>query len=438
MVAQLEPRTFRIVGELGRVDERRTPHPMMERGEFGERARRWRHGPANDPFVRIFNSGRATDPWNAMATLFTEAPEGKVNPVATPVPDPAKMSRQIKEVARFFGADAVGIALLDQAYVYTHRARGSQAEGTKAGDPVTLDHKYAICMGLAGDNDRYVAGPSSISDAEYSMGNTRSMIPAFMLAAYIRELGYPARWHAYHRMELNPLPLAIRAGLGELGRNGMLIHEKYGSRLHLMVVTTDLPLVVDAPVDIAVEEFCRYCKKCARTCPSRSITFSDVKDVYKGVEKWRINVDSCYLNRVALDHNCLYCTTSCCYNKKPGVWYHTLAMWLLKATPLRLRPLVVRPLVWMDDLFWGQRPHAPLKWLDYDSDPPDGACEVSGCVALHRPQHRKRLQRPGREAPQRLFPSDELRAAALQVNGKDDGVRAGSASPDGARLRKGA
>ncbi len=400
------PRTFRIVGEMQRVDERETPHPMMARGDFGERAQRWRHGRSGDAFVRIFNAGRATDPWNAMAHLFVQAPEGKVNPVVTPVGDPAKMSQQIKEIARFFGADAVGITHLDQAYVYTHRAHAWRGDGTKDGNPITLNHKYAICMGLAGDNDRYMAAPSHIADAHYSMGNTLSMIPAFMLAGYIREMGYPARWHAYNSMDVNPLPLAIMAGLGELGRHGMLIHEEYGSRMHLMVVTTDLPLAVDEPVDLAVEEFCRYCKKCARTCPSRSITFSDVKDVYNGVEKWRINVDSCYMNRVAVNHNCLYCTTSCCYNKKPGVWYHTLAMGLLKKTPLRLRPLVVRPLVWMDDLFWGKRPHVGMKWLDYDSDPPDGTCDVPGCVALHRPQHKKRLQRPGPEAPSRLYPSD--------------------------------
>jgi epoxyqueuosine reductase QueG len=37
----------------------------------------------------------------------------------------------------------------------------------------------------------------------------------------------------------------------------MLIHEKYGSRLHLTVVTCDIPLTVDQPVDIGVEEFCK-------------------------------------------------------------------------------------------------------------------------------------------------------------------------------------
>ena len=52
----------------------------------------------------------------------------------------------------------------------------------------------------------------------------------------------PTRAHSLGRAEVNPVPLAINAGLGELARYGMLINEEYGSRLHLYVVTTDLPL----------------------------------------------------------------------------------------------------------------------------------------------------------------------------------------------------
>ncbi len=415
MAAQLGPRTARIVGPQRRVDERQTPHPRMERGEFGERlrARYWR---APDPLKKIF-LGNEADPGNSLPTILREAPEGKVNPVATPVPDPAEMARKIKEIALFLGADIVGITYLDQAYVYSHRARGSAARGTKAGDPIDLPHKYAICLGKAGDYPLYMASPSFISDAEYGRGLTMSAIPTFLLAAYIRQLGYPARSHGYGKYDVIPMPLAVMAGLGELGRHGMLIHEKYGSRLHLSVVTTDLPLGVDHPIDIGVEEFCRSCKKCARTCPSRSITFSDVKDVYNGVEKWRINLVSCYNYKAAIGHNCLYCTTTCCYDKR-DTWYHTLTIWLLKRWPLALRPVLVKPLVWLDDLIWGRRPYARARRLGYDSDLDREGCSIPGCKADHKPAHKKRLQRPGRWVQSPLFPNDELRPASPQSNGQ--------------------
>ncbi|MFH1952477.1 MAG: hypothetical protein ABIL06_12765, partial [Pseudomonadota bacterium] len=144
----------------------------------------------------------------------------------------------------------------------------------------------------------------------------QTVMPAFLLAAYIREMGYPASAHSNAGTEVNPIPLAVNAGLGELGRHGLLIHEEHGSRLHLAVVTTDLPLTVDDPVDIGVEDVCQLCMKCARNCPSYSISFGN-KAVVNGVEKWAINVDTCYKYRMAVRGRwivCVICASVCCYN----------------------------------------------------------------------------------------------------------------------------
>jgi len=266
------PRSFRIVGPQRQIDERETPHPKVDRGEFGARLRDWRKNRVGgDPFRRLFGGGGEGDPNNTLQKIMRDAPEGKVNPNQIPVDDPAEMAEQIKGVAKYLGADVVGITRLDQLYVYSHRARGNAAMGEKPGDPVNLPHRYAICLGFASDYYRYMSNNSKISDTEYQFGNNHAIVPTFMLASYIREMGYPATAHHHGRSLVNPIPLAINAGLGELGRHGMLIHEKYGSRLHLTVVTTDLPLAVDEPVDIGVEEFCKYCKKCARTCPSHTL-----------------------------------------------------------------------------------------------------------------------------------------------------------------------
>ncbi|MBI2918646.1 MAG: hypothetical protein HYY01_11745 [Chloroflexi bacterium] len=380
-------RTARIVGPQQRVDERDTPHPRMRRGELGQRLQRLRTTPSSDPFRRIVRANSATDRRNCLTWVLGNTADGAVNPKRVEVPDPAAMSSRIKEVARFFGADVVGIAPLDQAYVYSHRDGGSAARGEKDGEEVNLPHRFAICLGTAGDYNKYRANPSRISDAEYSVGSGLTCVVAFQLAAYIREMGYPAVAHDSGHNDVNPIPLAVMAGLGELGRNGLLINDEYGPGLHLFVVTTDLPLAVDHPVDIAVEDFCQQCKKCARLCPSRSIPFGD-KVVYNGVEKWLVNVDSCYRLR-AFQHDqcevCLTCIVTCCYYKR-DTWWHTLALRLVLSTPIPLRPAFVKPLLWLDDLIWGKEPHRHVKWLDYDSayTPPIRPCKVPGC-AVHSP-----------------------------------------------------
>ena len=51
------------------------------------------------------------------------------------------------------------------------------------------------------------------------------------------------------------IPMAVDAGLGELGRNGLLLTEKYGPRVRLCKVFTDLPLEPDEPIDLGPSIF---------------------------------------------------------------------------------------------------------------------------------------------------------------------------------------
>ncbi len=394
--AQSNPRTYRIVGPQRQIDERETPHPRADRGELGERLRALRKKRAqSDPLRRTFSGGGEMKggPLNSLQYAMGQLPEGGVSPEPIPVPDPAAMARQIKEAARFFGADVVGICHLDQAYVYSHRSKRGP-NGEKSGEPVSVPHKYAICLGFTSDFDRYLTCNSRISDLEYQLGNAHTMVPVFLLATYIREMGYPARAHGHARFEVNPIPLAVNAGLGELGRNGMLVNEEYGSRLHLACVTTDLPLAVDEPVDMGVEDVCKLCMKCAQTCPTYSIPFGD-KVVVNGVEKWTVNVDTCYKGRLAPRGQwtvCLNCVTSCCYNKR-SAWWHTLAGWTLKKLPIPLRPLYIKPLLWLDDIIWGKQPWRRMQWLGYDNAPVPVTCAIPGCIAHHNPPLRRRLHR---------------------------------------------
>ncbi len=73
--------------------------------------------------------------------------------------------------------------------------------------------------------------------------------------------------------EVIHIPIAVEAGLGELARNGNVITRKYGLRIRLGTVTTDLPLAIDSPVDIGVQAMCTDCNKCAINCPAQCIPY---------------------------------------------------------------------------------------------------------------------------------------------------------------------
>jgi ferredoxin len=129
-----------------------------------------------------------------------------------------------------------------------------------------------------------------------------------------------------------------------------------------------MPLIPDKPIDIGVEDFCKICRKCATTCPTNSISMED-KVVHNGVEKYKINWETCYrLRAYVLDfwEVCLTCVTVCPYTK-PNTWWRTMAVESLKRTPFALRPLAVKALKFMDDTFWGTVPRRRVQWLNYDS-----------------------------------------------------------------------
>ncbi len=82
------------------------------------------------------------------------------------------------------------------------------------------------------------------------------------LAEWIRDRGYPARAHTLRDEQLAMLPHAYTAGLGELGKHGSLINRELGCAFRIGVVTTELPLGVDAPQEDGIQDFCRSCRMC--------------------------------------------------------------------------------------------------------------------------------------------------------------------------------
>jgi reductive dehalogenase len=367
-------RSVRIVAPVVPVDAAQTPHEKNKRGELGKPLFNWYFNRAShDPLGRSSSANGAADRRNVLAAVVGRARKGDVNPVRTEAPDPVVMTQHIKRVARFLGASAVGIAAVNPAYLYSAGRypddpvggeHGSGLAESKSPEETAKKYPFAIACVLAWDYNLGRAHRHRIGDAAYHFSQAQNHVTYANLAGYIRELGYSAiQSHA------QPMPIALAAGLGEIGRHGMLITEKHGSRVHLGdPILTDMPLVPDKPLDIGVEDYCKICKKCATTCPTNSISMGD-KVVYNGVEKYKIIWETCYRLRahvMAYWEICLTCVAVCPYTK-PNAWWRTLAVESLKKTPILLRPLVVWPLKWIDDIFWGKVPRKRVQWMSYDS-----------------------------------------------------------------------
>ena len=368
-------RSVRIVGDWKPVEASSSPHEKNKRKELGiPLFNWWTNRVSTDPIGRlgIFNS--AHDRKSVLTTVISQAPKGAVNPDKTEVTDPKAMTRHIKKVAKFLGADVVGIAAVHPSMLYAGSRSPDEGMGYDMGaatqlspDELARKYPFAIILPVAWDYKMGQAHRHRIGDNAYHFSQQKQYAMYANVVAYIRELGYSAIQGMVHA-----IPASLAAGIGELGRHGMLITEEFGSRVHMGApILTDMPLVPGKPIDIGVEDFCKICRKCATVCPTNSIT-NEGKVEHNGVEKYKINWETCYRLRPYVMHLweiCLSCVTVCPYTK-PNKWWRTLAVRSLKTTPIPLRAPVVVALKFLDDTFWGVLPRNRVKWLSYDSGIP--------------------------------------------------------------------
>lgn len=289
----------------------------------------------------------AADASFAVIDLLREAAEGPEDETAVPV-TPANITSLVKGLARHYGACDVGITELYDYHVYTHIGRGSGTYGA----PIELDHPYAIAFTVEMSHAMLRRAPAAPEAMEVSKQYLSAAVIATQLATFIRSLGYPARAHVDGNYRV-VCPLVARdAGLGEIGRMGILMTPRQGPRVRLGVVTTKLPLLPDRPSrDQAVVDFCRRCLKCAENCPSRSIPFGD-RSVIDGVRRWQINSETCFHYWNVIGTDCGKCMTVCPFSH-PDNLLHNLVRWSIPRSPFA-RWASIR----MDDLFYGRKPGA--------------------------------------------------------------------------------
>jgi reductive dehalogenase len=253
----------------------------------------------------------------------------------------------VKRAARFFGGALAGVCELDERWLYSHVVNVRTQEHKRLELPEGV--RYAIAIAVEMDHSLLQASPTAAASPATGLGYSKMAFISGLLARFIRGLGYRAI-PSGNDTALS-IPIAIEAGLGELGRHGILITEKYGPRVRLCKVFTDMPLVPDKPVFFGVEEFCRTCKKCADDCPSRAIPFGEkstqvpTRSNNPGVLKWTIDPEQCFKYWIANHTECSNCIRVCPFNQPPG-WHHDLVRAIVKRTTLFNRFLLR-----MDGLF---------------------------------------------------------------------------------------
>ncbi|MEP1209019.1 MAG: reductive dehalogenase domain-containing protein [Rhizobiaceae bacterium] len=285
-----------------------------------------------------------------------QAPIANDTPVAdyqVTVDDPVAESAEIKRLAKLFGADIVGIAEVDERFHYSHRVdtRDFSAVANQLPEGVT----HVIVMGHAMDADLVDTYPSALAGVSTGLEYSHEAAIVIQLATYIRNLGY----EAVPSMNDTALviPYAIKAGLGEYGRNQMVLTPEFGPRVRFSKIFTNLPMHADQPKPLGLRQYCETCTKCAKACPPKALPFdgptvtAENRSTLANVKKWSADCEKCFGYWAKLKTDCAICMRVCPFTHKRGlldrVWfalatsrYRKLALWLdqRRGGPERLKP----------------------------------------------------------------------------------------------------
>ncbi|MFW9895630.1 MAG: reductive dehalogenase [Candidatus Thorarchaeota archaeon] len=257
-----------------------------------------------------------------------------------PIENKQLFTKYIKKAAKFYGASIVGIADVNEKWIYKtgfkrpdevseaeakKEIRGGKTVDSIYEQPIELPEgiRKVIVMGIEMDQDGISTAPAQPAAAAAAIAYSKMAFVIACLGEFIRNLGYRAI-QCGNDTALS-IPLAIDAGLGVLGRLGLLITPEFGPRVRICKVFTDLPLVSDKPnvkFKEKVANFCKNCVKCAESCETNAIS-KNCEPSFKGfnisnnsgVKKYYIDGEKCFEFWVENSSDCGKCIAACPYSK---------------------------------------------------------------------------------------------------------------------------
>ncbi|MEC7490913.1 MAG: Fe-S protein [Pseudomonadota bacterium] len=352
------PTTLILDDEVPRVPKRAAFFERSLQGDLGEKSQRERarfsfKHPLGMSLLKVIRS-------------MVRHQDGEVAPGmdSDAHSDPAANARGIKALSYFLGSDLTGICEIPRYAWNSHKEDGT---------PIEMYHKYAIVM-LIDQGYETMEGASGddwISGVQSMRGYLRGAEIAGVMGEVLRSQGIPARSQTNADSDVLHIPLVLWAGLGEMSRIGELVLNPFvGPRFKSVVLTTDMPLEVDRPIDFGLQTFCSKCHKCDRECPCDAIPHGD-KVMFNGYEIWKPDVERCTRYRLTNSKGsaCGRCMKTCPLNKVidlDGALLTRLASWV-GVNAMFLKPLIVPVAAWLDD-WLGNGKRNPLKkwWFDHE------------------------------------------------------------------------
>ena len=171
--------------------------------------------------------------------------------------------------------------------------------------------KNAIVLGMQMNWDQIKTAPSIHCGTEafrvyYELGES-----TIELTKYLQELGYRSEAHHPFGGKLLFTAHAVSAGLGIMGRNGLIITPQFGPRQRWSVITTDAEIPETHKSDFnELAEFCESCGVCVKSCLGEAAYENPVEKVKGSGVITHIDRSKC-IESLLENNYCSYCLKLC-------------------------------------------------------------------------------------------------------------------------------
>jgi epoxyqueuosine reductase len=171
----------------------------------------------------------------------------------------AAVLAELEAYARTLGVADVGYTRVDPRHIF----RGFR-----------VLYPNAIVFAIEMDREKIRTAPSIPSFIEVFRTYLEVGRAVNQIADFLRERGFNACAGPAVGGEVNYIPVARDAGLGEIGKNGLLITRANGPRVRLATVYTDienLPFGERRAEFAWIPDYCETCNACVENCPADAI-----------------------------------------------------------------------------------------------------------------------------------------------------------------------
>lgn len=203
--------------------------------------------------------------------------------------DVAKLKDRIREKAYEIGIDKIGFASAEPFYDLEKSIKEQHKKGHQSGfehkvleeriypEKIFENPQSIISIALAypstiKNEPKRVRGERRGEFARASWGTDYHFVLENRLSKLINYMSEITNGQASFKPmvdtgELIDVAVAARAGIGFIGRNGLLITKEFGSYVYLGEIITDIPFAPDSPVDYD----CGDCRRCIDGCPTQAL-----------------------------------------------------------------------------------------------------------------------------------------------------------------------